>query len=87
MGDREGTEEGRTDGEEVVVFSKRFPRKTGNRRIKAIFVRTMSALNLTIVDLKFWESDLKLPLTENGHGMQTQWEALLYPSRRSYPGF
>lgn len=37
MGGREGTEEGRTDGEEVVVFSKRFPRKTGNPAHKGYF--------------------------------------------------
>lgn len=58
-----------------------FQGKQETRRIKAIFVCTMSALNLTILDLKFWERDLKPPLRESGHGVQTQSETSLYPSR------
>lgn len=51
MGARVGTQKEGTDGKEVVVFSKQPPRKTGNQHIKAIFVYTMLALNLTILDV------------------------------------
>lgn len=43
-----------------------FQGKQETQHIKTIFVCTVSALNLTTLDSGFWESNLKLPLTENG---------------------
>lgn len=71
------------DGEGVAVFSKWFPRKTGNPAHKGYFCLHYVGSELTILDSRIQGSNLKPPLTENG----PDFKALLHPSRFFNTGF